>query len=187
MAENRRQDQAPLPLPTQGPANRPRRGLPLSREMTPSLRRDLLAGVVLALLVGIGFSTPVFDGLGGISLDLLTGLRWHLFGNAHAPEDSPTVVVAIDEETYRRPPFPRTPNVTWTGEIGRVLNAVVEGGAKIVAFDIVFPVSLEQSTIPFGTETLGERVRGFERDYLPAPASAAHLGKLVLGEVQHRD
>ena len=52
---------------------------------------------------------------------------------------SPTVVVAIDEESYRAAPFKGAPTMTWTGEIGRVLNAIVEGGAKVVGFDIVYP------------------------------------------------
>lgn len=55
-----------------------------------------------------------------------------MFGNRHAPAASPTVVVAIDEESYRAAPFEGTPTMTWTGEIGRVLNAVIEGGARVV-------------------------------------------------------
>jgi adenylate cyclase len=147
----------------------------------------VLGGLGLALLAGLAVATPPFDGLRGLSLDLLTGLRWDVFGNPHRPESSPAVVVALDEETYRTPPFEGTPNVTWTREIGRVLTAIVEGGAVVVGFDIVFPVSIEQSQIPLGQETLGARVRGFDRDYLQALAGAARAGKLVLGQVQHSD
>ena len=70
---------------------------------------------------------PPLDGLRGLSLDLLTALRWRALGALHDPASSPTAVVAIDEEAYRTPPFQNTPVVTWTREIGRVLNAVVEG------------------------------------------------------------
>ncbi len=77
--------------------------------------------------------------------------------------------------------------MTWTREIGRVLTAVVAGGAKVVGFDVVFPTSIEQSEIPFGDETLGEKVRGFDRDFLRALALAARANKLVLGEIQHGD
>src|SRR5689334_25113654 len=105
-----------------------------------------------------------------------------MFGNRYKPEASPTVVVAIDEESYRAAPFKGAPTMTWTGEIGRVLNAIVEGGAKVVGFDIVIPNSLEQSEIPFGKGMLGERVRGFDRDFLRALAGAAAPGKVVLGE-----
>ncbi|MSP75370.1 MAG: adenylate/guanylate cyclase domain-containing protein [Rhodospirillaceae bacterium] len=147
--------------------------------------RHILVAVILALVAGIGVATPPFDVLRGLSLDVLTGLRWQIFGNERPPDASPVVVVALDEETYRTPPFQGTPNVTWTREIGRVLTAIVEGGASVVGFDIVFPVSLEQSEMPFGEETLGARVRGFERDYLRALAGAAREGKVVLGQVQH--
>ena len=155
--------------------------------MTAARRRQLLVGLVLALVVGIGFAAPPFGLLRGLSLDLLTALRWHAFGNPQQPDASPVVVVAIDEATYRTPPFEGTPNVTWTREIGRVLGDVVEGGALVVGFDIVFPVSIEQSRMPFGEDTLGSRVRGFDRDWLRALAAAARDGKLVLGQVQHRD
>jgi adenylate cyclase/guanylate cyclase len=155
--------------------------------LTPSARRQLVMATALALAVGLAMALPVFDGLRGLSIDLLTGLRWRLLGNNHAPETSPAVVVALDEETYRTLPFEGTPNVTWTGEIGRVLTAIVEGGASVVGFDIVFPVSLEQSQIPFGDDTLGARVRGIERDFLRALAAAAKQDKVVLGQVQFRD
>lgn len=151
------------------------------------MRRHLLVALALALVAGIGVATPLFDGLRGLSLDVLTGLRWRILGNDRPPQDSPVVVVALDEETYRTPPFEGTPNVTWTREIGRVLTDIVEGGASVVGFDIVFPVSIEQSRMPFGDETLGARVRGFDRDYLRALAGAARDGKLVLGQVQHSD
>src|SRR5262245_26436467 len=105
-----------------------------------------------------------------------------MFGKRQNPEASPTVAVAIDEESYRAAPFKGSPTLTWTGEIGRVLNAVVEGGARVVGFDMIIPTSLEQSEIPFGEGMLGERVRGFDRDFLRALATAAAPGKLVLGE-----
>ena len=114
-------------------------------------------------------------------------LRWHAFGDRHSPSSSPAVVVAIDEETFRTAPFENSPGVTWTPEIGRVLTAVIDGGAKVVGFDIIFPTSIEQSVIPFGAETLGARLRGFDRDYLRALALGARAGKVVLGQVQHHD
>src|SRR5262245_61734910 len=105
-----------------------------------------------------------------------------MFGNRHRPATSPAVVVAIDEESYRAAPFKGSPTLTWTGEIGRVLSAVVEGGAKVVGFDMVIPASIEQSEIPFGEGMLGEKVRGFDRDFLRALANSAAASKLVLGE-----
>lgn len=153
--------------------------------MTPRLRR-FLAGIAIAVCA-TGLVVPAFDALENLSLDILTGLRWHLLGNAHDPAQSPAVVIALDEETYRTPPFAGTPNVTWTRELGRVLSAVIEGGANVVGFDIIFPVSIEQSQVPFGEATLGERIRGFDRDWLRALSAAAKQGKVVLGQVQFRD
>src|SRR5262249_12459738 len=95
--------------------------------------------------------------------------------------------IALDEETAATPPFAGTPMVTWTGEIGRVLTAVVDGGAKVVGFDLIFPTSIEQSEIKFGDATLGEKMRGFDRGFLRALALAAAADKVVLGEVQHQD
>ena len=46
---------------------------------------------------------------------------------------------------------------------------------------------LEQSEIPFGDETLGARMRGFDRDFLRALAVPARAGKIVLGEIERGD
>ena len=150
-------------------------------------RRDLVAALIIALAAGVLFAAPAFDTLSGLSLDTLTALRWRLAGVSSDPAVSPAVVVALDEETYRTPPFEGTPNVTWTREIARVIGAVIEGGASVVGFDIVFPTSIEQSQIPFGEESLGARVRGFDRDFLQTLARNARAGKIVLGQVQHQD
>lgn len=92
-------------------------------------------------------------------------------------------MIAIDEETYETPPFKGSPTLTWATEIGRVLDAVIEGGAKVVGFDIVFPTSIEQSEMPFGDDLLGARIRGFDRPFLRSLATGANVGKVVLGEV----
>lgn len=155
--------------------------------MTTIRIRDAGAAFLIALFVGSFATLPALDTLRGLSIDTLTALRWRIYGHIHAPESSPTVVVALDEETYRTPPFEGTPNITWTRDIGRVVMSVIGGGAKVVGFDIVFPTSIEQSEIPFGDQTLGERVRGFDGDFLRVLALEARAGKLVLGEVQHRD
>jgi adenylate cyclase len=64
---------------------------------------------------------------------------------------------------------------------------LLDGGAKVVGFDIIIPNSLEQSEIPFGDGVLGEKVRGFDRDFLRALATASQSGKVVLGEMLRRD
>jgi class 3 adenylate cyclase/CHASE2 domain-containing sensor protein len=155
--------------------------------MAPIRRRDILAASVIAVLCGGIVTLPALDIMRGLSTDLLTALRWESYGLRHDAGASPAVVVALDEESYRTPPFEGTPTVTWTAELGRVLSALIEGGAKVVGFDIVFPTSIEQSEIPYGGATLGTRVSGFDRDFLRALALAARAGKVVLGEIQHRD
>jgi len=155
--------------------------------MDPVRRRAAAVGAVIALGAGLLAASPALDGLRGWSIDVLTMLRWRAFGDLHAPASSPAVVVALDEETFRTPPFAGSPSVTWTPEIGQVLSAIVDGGAKVIGFDIVFPTSIEQSAVPFGDETLGSRLHGFDRDYLRALALGARAGKVVLGEVQNQD
>ena len=143
--------------------------------------------LAITLLSGGIVASPVFEGLRGLSLDALTALRWLAFGAMHRPHDSPTVVIALDQMSYRTSPFKGTPTVTWTREIGRVIAGVLDGGAAVVGFDIVFPTSIEDSEISFDNETIGSRLRGFDRDFLRALAIGARAGKLVLGEVQQGD
>jgi len=155
--------------------------------MDPVRLRAAAAGALIALSAGLLAASPALDGLRGLSIDLLTMLRWRAFGDVHSPASSHAVVLALDEETFRTAPFEGSPSVTWTPEIGHVLTAIIEGGAKVVGFDIVFATSIEQSAVPFGDETLGARLRGFDRDYLRALALGARAGKVVLGEVQHQN
>jgi adenylate cyclase len=145
--------------------------------------RDAAAIAAIALICAAVSVAPPLKVAHGWSIDILTALRWEIFGKRHDPASSPAVVVAIDEESYRAAPFKGSPTLTWTNEIGHVLGAIVEGGAKVVGFDIVIPTSLEQSKIPFGDGSLGDKVRGFDRDFLRALASASSAGKVVLGEV----
>jgi len=137
----------------------------------------------IALVCAAASVSPVARPIRGLSLDILTALRWELFGHRQDPAASPAVVIAMDEESLRTAPFKGAPMLTWTGEIGRVLSATLEGGAKVAGFDIVIPTSIELSEIPFGEGMLGERVRGFDRDFLRALAGAASNGKVVLGEI----
>ena len=149
--------------------------------------RDAIAVAAIALICAAISVSPALKSIHGLSIDLLTALRWEVFGKSQDPSASPTVVVAIDEESYRAAPFKGSPTLTWTSEIGRVLTATLEGGAKVVGFDLVIPTSIEQSEIPFGEGMLGEKVRGFDRDFLRALAGAAASGKVVLGEALRND
>ncbi|MDI1265840.1 MAG: adenylate/guanylate cyclase domain-containing protein [bacterium] len=145
--------------------------------------RDRLVIAAIALACAAASVSPVARPIRGLSLDILTALRWEIFGHRHDPAASPAVVVALDEETLRAAPFNGSPMLTWTGEIGRVLTATLEGGAKVAGFDVVVQRSIEQSEIPFAGGLLGDKVRGFDRDFLRALAGGAASGKVVLGEV----
>ncbi|MBL8696735.1 MAG: adenylate/guanylate cyclase domain-containing protein [Alphaproteobacteria bacterium] len=86
----------------------------------------------------------------------------------------PVAIVAIDEETYRTPPFAGAPKDAWTTEIAQVLGAVIDGGASVVGFDVIFATTIERYN------------RGHDRPFLLALRQAAAAGKVVLGKVQHQ-
>jgi adenylate cyclase len=151
------------------------------------IRRDAIAIILVALACGIVFVLPPFNLIHGWSIDALTALRWEAFGAHRDPATMPVAVIGIDEETYQTPPFKGSPLLIWTTEIGRVLNAVIDGGAKVVGFDIVFPKSIEQSELPFGDDLLGARMRGFDRAFLRSLATGSAAGKVLLGETLHGD
>src|SRR5262249_3885332 len=130
---------------------------------------------------------PPLDRFRGLSIDVLIWLRWRFYERTHPAPESRAVVVALDEETYRTPPFAGTPAITWTRQIGEGLTPALHGGATVGGLDIAFPTSIEQSEIPFGDGSLGAKLRGFDRDFLRALALGARDGKVVLGEAQHRD
>ena len=149
--------------------------------------RDALAALAIALLAGTVAVLPPFDLLHGWSIDTLTALRWRVFGNRYDPASSPAVVIGIDEQTYETPPFKLSPTVTWTREIGRVFTAVIEGGARVIGVDTVFSKSIEEADMPFAEYTVGERLKGFDREFLIALQKAGRAGKLVLGQIQLRE
>src|SRR4030088_1626002 len=121
------------------------------------IKRDAVAIILVALTCGIFSVLSPFKFIHGWSIDALTALRWEVFGTRRDPASTPVAVIAIDEDTYETPPFKGSPTLTWTTEVGRVLDAVIEGGAKVVGLDIVFPTSIEQSELPFGDDLLGGR------------------------------
>ncbi len=84
------------------------------------------------------------------------------------------VVVAIDEETYRRPPFEGLPKVAWTALLGEAIGAVLDAGAVVVGQDVILPTSLE-SLLP-----------GNDRPYLATLARGAAEGRIVLGAARHQ-
>ena len=55
----------------------------------------------IALVCAAASVSPATRPIRGLSLDILTALRWEVFGRRQDPAASPTVVVAIDEESLR--------------------------------------------------------------------------------------
>ncbi len=138
------------------------------------MKRHASGAALAAVLLGALFvASPLADTLRGVSLDLTFALRHLVFGPRHDAADSPTAIVAFDEETYRTPPFADVPQAFWTREMAPVLNAVLDAGASVVAFDVIFPTSVERF------------VPGYDRDYLRALRAGSREGRLILGKVQH--
>jgi adenylate cyclase len=136
--------------------------------------RDLLvafaAGAVATAVVAVG----VGDLLKGWSIDGLFWLRYQAYGPLHPASASPSVVIAIDEETYHRPPFEGLPKALWTPQLATVLDRVIEADAAVVGFDAIFAESVE-SIVP-----------GYDRQFLVGLRRASNDGRVVLGKVQHQ-
>lgn len=135
--------------------------------------RNHLTNLAGATIVSALFLIPALDSIDGLGIDCLFWLRNTLFGNRHSPNNSPTAVIAIDEETYQQSPFKGTPLALWTPYLARLLNNLIDVDAKVIGFDVIFSTSA-QKFIP-----------GFDREFLIAQRRAASEGKLVLAKTQH--
>jgi len=135
-------------------------------------QRDALVAGLIALVAGLALALPRVTWLDGLSVDLLFALRERVAPSTHG--NSPTVIIAIDEETYRRPGFKDVPRAMWTPQLAKVINAALDGGAKAIGFDVIYSTSIEGS------------IRGYERDWLLALRRGARDGRIVLGKVQHQ-
>lgn len=130
----------------------------------------IATGIAVAALI----ATPPFEWARGLSVDSAFWLRHQIFGSPSLPSDSPVVVVAIDEETYRTEPFSRIPKVMWTKQIANTLDGLVAGGAKVVGFDVVFSTSVET------------HIPNFDREFRVALRKASRpKKKVVLAKVLH--
>jgi len=138
----------------------------------PRTIRPWLFVLFVALSVLAASESPLFNRADGLSIDSLYWLRHHLFGLRDAAT-SPTVVIAIDEETYRRPPFQDIPKAMWTPQLARVLESTLDAGALVIGQDLILPTSVERY------------LKGYDRGYLLALRRGAKEGRLVLGKVQH--
>lgn len=137
--------------------------------------KGVVAAAVIATLSVLGVQTgPAAAWFAGMSVDLM------LFGRAVAgletvPARSPSVVIAIDEETYHRPPFAGTPKVIWPQYLGEVYDGVLDAGAIVIGQDVVLPTSLESL------------VAGIDRPYFATLGRQGRgEGRIVLGATRHQ-
>ncbi len=117
--------------------------------------------------------SPILERLDGFSIDSLFWLRHQVVGPQGDPAGSPTAVIAIDEETYRRPPFNGLPKALWTPQLAQVIDRTLAAGALVIGQDIILPTSIERF------------VKGYDRPYLLSLRKASREGRMVLGKVQH--
>ena len=138
-------------------------------------RRDLAAVAGIAVAAALLFGSSGVAYLDGLGIDSLFWLRQELAPAARPAADTPVSVIAIDEETYRRPPFKDTPQVMWTPQQAKVLDAVLQAGATAVGYDIIYSTSVE-SFVP-----------GYERDFLRSLRRGGSDGRVVLSKAQHQE
>jgi len=135
--------------------------------------RDLLAAVAAGTLATAITLLSTGDLLKGWSIDGLFWLRHQAYGALHPAASSPSAVIAIDEETFRTPPFAELPQPLWTPQLGKVLSTVLDADAAVVGFDVILSTSVE----PF--------LHGYDRDYMIALQRGGRANRVVLGKVQH--
>ncbi len=138
-------------------------------------RNNILVVSGIVLLIYLFFYSSLHQRLSVLSTDFLLMLRHHVTGQQRPVIESDTVVIAFDELTYRTEPFAKLPKVLWTPMLAKVQDSVLQAGAKVVGYDIIFPTSLE-SYIP-----------GHEKPFLVSLMKAARKKQLVLGKAQHSD
>ena len=131
--------------------------------------RDYAVALVVPLVVVAALAHPAFDRMQGLSLDVLFWLRNWTAPPHLEPAQSPSVVVALDEKTYRTEPFEGVPKVLWTKELADVVDGLIDAGAAVIGFDMILSTSVEPV------------IRGYDRKFRRALKRAADQGKLVLG------
>ena len=85
----------------------------------------------MALAAALTSAAPFLHRVDAFTIDSLFWLRHQVYGPLWTPADSPSVVIALDEETYRHPPFEGLPKAMWTPQLAKVLRSVLESGALV--------------------------------------------------------
>lgn len=134
-------------------------------------RSDYIA-VLLIVAAMLGLSmTNIAERLSVLSTDLLYWGHDYLW--QETAKESQVAVIAIDEQTYQSKAFAGKPKVLWTPEIAQVQEAVLDAGALVFGYDVVFPTSVS------------DYLPSYERPFLAALMKAAKNEQVILGKVQH--
>jgi adenylate cyclase len=134
----------------------------------------LIAGLIAGTVAVAGFLWR--DPADGLSIDLLYLLARSAKIERITPLDDRTIVIAIDEETYRRPPFQGVPSPLWTPQVATVLSAVMDGGAKVIGLDVIFSTSAS-TVIPNYDKPLRQALHRGSLDDRIVLATAQHQAK----------
>ena len=139
--------------------------------------------LISALIAGAVALTAQFlwrDRADGLSIDLLYWLAKWAHAEHAPPIENRTIIIAIDEETYRRPPFydestgRSTPQALWTPQVAKVIDSVLDGGAKVIGLDTIFSTSAS-AVIPNYDKALYHALREGGRE-----------DRIVLAKTQHQ-
>jgi len=143
-----------------------------------SRRQRLRVAAALALTTAaVAFAMLVTaPALGGWNIDIQHWMR-ALGRDAEAPVEAAAVAIAaIDEATAADPVFAARPRAVWTPELARVQNAILDAGAKAVAWDLILPTSAASWTHDIA----------MDRPLLLSLRRGAADGRVILGEAAFR-
>jgi class 3 adenylate cyclase/CHASE2 domain-containing sensor protein len=139
-----------------------------------SRRRILIVSSAIGLLTAILAATPLGAYLDRLGIDLLQPVRLWLDPPKAEPAQSPVAIIAIDEESYAA--LGNFPKVVWTPWLAQVMEALLQAKVRMMAFDIVFPTTLD--TFVFQ----GKRpLQGIDIPFLQAINDAATDNRILLG------
>jgi adenylate cyclase len=99
--------------------------------------RRLLIGLTLGVLIGLGGAALYTSPLGP-TFEQAVGLRWLFTLRGPIPPPPEVVVVAIDSRTGQQLDLPDLPR-EWPRSVhGELIDALVQRGASVIAFDVHF-------------------------------------------------
>ncbi|HEX9449648.1 MAG TPA: adenylate/guanylate cyclase domain-containing protein [Dongiaceae bacterium] len=148
----------------------------------PRHRRSALIILALAIMASMVANRLFPERADGVSVDLLHAVSKQLPASpALTQPDDRTVIVAIDEQTYQRPPFAHTPQVAWTPQVATVLDALLDGGARVIGIDTIFNQSLHYvgDLVPEMPDA-SQVFANYDRDLLSALAKGGRQGRIVM-------